>query len=89
MYEPDDCPYKGLNMCQKCPRFIHDTAECMSLTAASAAASATNRTDTISTSFVAQTYEERLSDYEKKRAKLLELSKEALVDLILPRPSYY
>lgn len=86
MYEPDDCPYKGLNMCQKCPRFIHDTAECMSLTAASAA----NRTDTISTSFVvAQTYEERLSDYEKKRAKLLELSKEALVDLILQRPSYY
>ena len=85
MYEPDDCPYKGLNMCQKCPRFIHDTAECMSLTASAAA----NRTDAISTSFVAQTYEERLSDYEKKRAKLLELSKEALVDLILQRPSYY
>lgn len=85
MYEPDDCPYKGLNMCQKCPRFIHDTAECMSLTASSAA----NRTNAISTSVVAQTYEERLSDYEKKRAKLLELSKEALVDLILPRPSYY
>lgn len=78
MYEPDDCPYKGLNMCQKCQRFNHDTAECMSLTATSAA----NRT-------VAQTYEERLSDYEKKRAKLLELSKEALVDLILQRPSYY
>ena len=85
MYEPDNCPYKGLNMCQNCSRFIHDTAECMSLTAASAA----NRTDTISTSFVAQTYEERLSDYEKKRAKLLHLSKEALVDLILQRPSYY
>lgn len=84
MYEPDDCPYKGLNMCQKCPRFIHDTAKCMSTVA-----SAENRTDAISTSFVAQTYEERLSDYEKKRAKLLELSKEALVDLILPRPSYY
>jgi uncharacterized protein YjiS (DUF1127 family) len=52
-------------------------------------ASAANRTDAISTSCVAQTYEERLSDYEKKRAKLLELSKEALVDLILQRPSYY
>ena len=85
IHEPDDCPYKGLNMCQNCPRFIHDTAECMSLTAESAA----NRTDTLSASFVAQTYEERLSDYEKKRAKLLELSKEALVDLILKRPSYY
>jgi hypothetical protein len=85
MYEPDDCPYKGLNMCQKCPRFNHDTAECMSLTAASAA----NRTDVISTSFVAQTYEERLSDYEQKRAKLLKLSKEALVDLILEKPSYF
>ena len=84
MYEPDDCPYKGLNMCQKCPRFNHDTAECMSTVS-----SASNRTDTVSASFVAQTYEERLSDYEKKRAKLLELSKEALVDLILPRPSYY
>lgn len=85
MYEPDDCPYKGLNMCQNCPRFIPDTAECMTTVA-----SAANRTDTISTSFVvAQTYEERLSDYEKKRAKLLELSKEALVDLILKRPSYY
>ena len=87
MYEPDDCPYKGLNMCQKCPRFIHDTAECMSLSLT--AESAANRTDAISTSCVAQTYEERLSDYEKKRAKLLELSKEALVDLILQRPSYY
>jgi hypothetical protein len=52
-------------------------------------ASAANRTNAISTSFVAQTYEERLSYYEKKRAKLLELSKEALVDLILPRPLYY
>jgi uncharacterized protein YjiS (DUF1127 family) len=57
----------------------------MSLTAASAA----NRTDVISTSFVAQTYEERLSDYEQKRAKLLKLSKEALVDLILEKPSYF
>ena len=84
MYEPDDCPYKGLNMCQKCSRFIPDTAECMTTVA-----SAANRTDTISTSFVAQTYEERLSDYEQKRAKLLELSKEALVGLILQRPSFY
>jgi hypothetical protein len=52
-------------------------------------ASAANKTDTISTSFVAQTYWERLSDYEQKRAKLLHLSKEALVDLILQEPSYY
>lgn len=84
MYEPDDCPYKGLDMCQKCPRFIPDTAECMTTVA-----SVANRTAATSTSFVAQTYEERLSDYEKLRARLLELSKEALVDLILKRPSYY
>jgi uncharacterized protein YjiS (DUF1127 family) len=34
----------------------------------------------------AQTYEERLRDYEKRRQELLQLSKEALVDLIIHRP---
>lgn len=36
----------------------------------------------------AQSYEERLKAYEKKREELLNLSKELLVDLILKRPEY-
>ena len=37
----------------------------------------------------APTYEERIRQYEEDRRKLLELSKEALVDLILKRPTMF
>lgn len=42
----------------------------------------------MSTELKAKTYEERLRDYEKERQEYLQLSKEALVDLIIKRPDY-
>ena len=36
-----------------------------------------------------QTYEERLREYKRQRNELLRLSKEALVDLIIHRPTLY
>jgi uncharacterized protein YjiS (DUF1127 family) len=83
MIQPDNCPYKGLAMCRRCPHYIIDTDQCGCLTAAMNA-------DTISTSYAthASSYEDRLRRYYDEREKLLELSKEALVDLIIHRPDF-
>lgn len=77
------CPYKQLTAppCWSCPNYIPDTDEC-----------ALNRltvTSAGNTSYAAKapTYEEKLKQYEQDREKLLELSKETLVDLILHRPT--
>ena len=82
----DYCPYKELTAkpCWKCHNYIPDTDECGLNCSAS-----TMRNKGIDTMWTAQTYEERLKDYERKRQEYLKLSKEALVDLILQRPTLY
>ena len=81
----NNCPYKQLTAppCWSCPHYIPDTGEC-----------ALNRlavTSAGSTIYAAKapTYEEKLKQYEHDRETLLELSKEALVDLIIHRPSMF
>lgn len=85
MTPPSNCPYKELTAkpCWNCPQYMSDIDQCkLNPFAASQA----------STGYVAthaQTYEERLRRYEEDRRKLLELSKESLVDLILKRPTMF
>lgn len=82
MMPPPGCPYSGLSAppCRNCHNHVADTGECLlSGTARPPSATAANR---------AQTWDERLRGYEKKRQELLQLSKEQLVDLILRRPAY-
>ena len=85
MIPPIDCPYKELTAqpCWSCSRYIPDTNQCApTCISAQTAAFPTN------IGWSAQSYEDRLRDYEKRRDELLKLSKEALVDLIIHRPSY-
>lgn len=83
MIAPSNCPYKGLTAppCFSCPHHMPDTNQC-------AMAGIVSQTSPASTTY-AQTYEERIRDYEKRRQELLQLSKETLVDLIIHRPTYY
>lgn len=83
MIPPSNCPYKGLTAtpCWNCPQYIPDTDQCM-LNPFRVKTSA-------ATQYVAQTYDERMHRYEEDRRKLLELSKEALVDLILHKPTMF
>ena len=83
MISPINCPYKGLTAppCWSCTHHIADTDQCALACIVSQTA--------INAASHAQTYEERLRDYEKRRQELLQLSKEALVDLIIHRPTYY
>lgn len=82
-----NCPYKGLTaVCWTCPNHIADTDECCLNSLATVETSNTGTNNNAVS--VAQTYEERLRDYEKRRQELLQLSKETLVDLIIHRPSY-
>ena len=85
MIQPDDCPYIGLTMkmCHQCPRYNADMDACMGTTASQQQQSAVTAAD------CASTYEDRLRRYEHDRHRLLELPKEALVDLILRRPTMY
>lgn len=82
-----NCPYALLSEkpCWTCPHHIADTDEC----SLSYLATATRNNSIDTVSYKAQSYEERLRDYEKKRQEYLQLSKEALVDLIIQRPSFY
>ena len=82
MTPPSNCPYNELTAkpCWNCPQYMPDINQCkLNPFAASKAA----------TGYVASTYEERLRQYEEDRRKLLELSKESLVDLILKRPTMF
>lgn len=89
MIPPQNCPYKELSAapCWNCPNHIADTNQC-SLECTLANITAITQS---STGFAAnaQTYVERFRDYEKRREELLKLSKEALVDLIIKKPTYY
>lgn len=87
MIPPINCPYKGLTAtpCWSCPHYIADIDGCR---LNSVAMIGVSHTGTNNNAVSAQTYEERLRDYERRRHELLQLSKEALVDLILHRPEY-
>ena len=89
MIPPNDCPYSGLTAkpCWQCKNYRPEIDECILNYIASSAAD-TTAARVINTS-VWGIYEERLRQYEEDRRKLLELSKEALVDLILHRPTMY
>ena len=88
MIPPINCPYKGLTAppCWTCTNYIADTDQC---TLAGITAIATSPVNTNADTVCARTYEERMRDYEKHRQELLQLSKEALVDLILHRPTFF
>ena len=85
MIPPINCPYKGLTAppCWSCVNHMHETDDCwlnhFSVVSVNNTGKATD---------CDSTYEERIKRYENDRAKLLELSKESLVDLILKRPEY-
>ena len=85
MIPPIDCPYKGLSAppCWTCSHYIADTDQCDMNNIARATDARSH-----ATSCNAQTFEDRLRDYEKRRQELLQLSKETLVDLIIHRPTY-
>jgi len=84
MTPPSNCPYTELTAkpCWNCSQYMPDIDQCRlnPFTASQA-----------SNGYVAsaQTYAERLRQYEEDRKKLLELSKESLVDLILKRPTMF
>ena len=86
MIQPDNCPYKGLSarVCSQCVRYIPDTDSCALITASVRVDANT----ALQAATSAQSYQDRLRRYEEDRRKLLELSKEALVDLILKRPDF-
>ena len=82
MIPPSNCLFKGLHNppCWYCECYNHDTDECR--LNPSNIGSAAN-------SVTSQSYEDRIREYENERKKLLELSKEELVDLIIHRPKLY
>lgn len=84
MTPPSNCPYKELTAkpCWNCPQYMPDVDQCKLNPFTASQASTQYATS-------AQTYEERLRRYEEDRRKLLELSKESLVDLILKRPTMF
>ena len=86
MIPPSNCPYKGLSAppCWSCQWHNADMDTCnLQLTVRTASDTA------LSAVTSSQSYEERMRQYEIDRQKLLELSKEALVDLILHRPTLF
>lgn len=85
MIQPESCPYKGIrNACWKCPSYNADMDICCNVTTAVVAAAAANDAATSSS-----TYDDRLKDYQEQRERLLKLSKEQLVDLIIHVPTIY
>ena len=83
MIQPENCPYKGIrNACGKCPSYNADMDICCGSTTGVAAATAANSAVTSSS-----TYDDRLKDYQEQRERLLKLSKEQLVDLIIHEPT--
>jgi hypothetical protein len=69
MIQPDNCPYKGLAMCRRCPHYIIDTDQCGLLTAAMINNTAVSSNDAI----CASSYEDRLRRYYEKREELLKI----------------
>ena len=84
MIPPDRCPYKNLTAppCWRCNYHIADTDSCKLNPFDS-------QSQAISYTASADSYHKLMERYEQDRRKLMELSKEALVDLILKKPSWY
>ena len=84
MIPPSNCPYKDLSAapCWHCPEYEADIDECRLK-----ATLGYTLFDSNANVFSASSYEERLKRNEQDRAVLMNLSKEALVDLILPKIS--
>ena len=92
MIKPKNCKYPGLDVCSRCPYYIPDTDSCGGMVTASSAindAESFSAVSALSASSSASSYEDRLKRYEEERNRLLQLSKEDLVDLIIHRPQYY
>lgn len=85
MIPPYNCIYSGLTAapCWNCPHYIPDTDDCkLKYLAISVSVHAENNNSITGTS-----YEEQMKRYKADRKKLLELSKESLVDMILRKPT--
>lgn len=82
----NNCSYKELTAppCWRCNHHIPDIAGCDLNNIAYKTGN-----NSAGTMYCAQSYEERLRDYEKKRQEYLQLSKEALVDLIIHKPTVF
>ena len=86
MIAPSNCPYKDLaNLpCWTCQWHNADMDTCnLSLDYT------TSSIGTAATTAQCQSFEDRLREYENERKKLLALSKEELVNLIIHRPTLY
>lgn len=82
MIPTKECVYYGIDRaCSKCAFYNPDMDSCGSML--------TSTTSNESCSIIASSYEDRLKDYKEQRKKLLSLSKEQLVDLIIQKPSYF
>lgn len=85
MIPPNNCIYSGLTAapCWGCPHYIQDTDDCklkyLSI-------SVSDHTE-INNPATGISYEEQMKRYKADREKLLELSKESLVDMILRKPT--
>ena len=89
MIPPINCPYKNLTgpPCWNCSNYILDTDSCK-LNSLAVHGSKTNNPYSAANVYQHPSYQERLKQYEEDRQKLLQLSKESLVDMILHRPEY-
>ena len=89
MIPPINCPYKNLTgpPCWSCRNYIPDTDSCK-LNSLAVHGPKTNNPYSAATCYQQPSYQERLKQYEEDRQKLLQLSKESLVDMILHRPEY-
>lgn len=87
MIQSENCPYRGIrNACCKCPSYNADMDICCNITTAVVAGAAASIESSVSS---ASTYDDRLKDYQEQRERLLKLSKEQLVDLIIHEPTIY
>ena len=86
MIPPFSCIYSGLTAapCWNCYNYIPDTDDCK---LKYLAISTSGHTENNNNSIAAPSYEEQMRRYNADRKKLLELSKESLVDMILHKPT--
>lgn len=86
MIPSSNCPYKDLTAspCWTCQWHNADMNTCnLSLDCT------TSNVGTATINSQTQSFEDRLREYENERKKLLALSKEELVNLIIHRPTLY
>lgn len=90
MIKPKNCPYKDIDVCSKCQFYNFDTDACNGLVSVADVTNSNSPQDfSASSASSASTYEERYNRYLEERQKLLQLSKEQLVDLIIHAPTMF